>query len=162
LRYWVNVCTALLIVCLGLGTTRAFAAGQQDPTLAVAEAKNALGDAFKAVSQAEDSGANVSGLMGRMNEADAALEEARAALAAGNYSDAVSFASECDALSVNVSHDAGKLESEAIAAAAKWWMTVSFSVAGSAASLIVLLTVWRRFKRHYFGQVLGSTPEVLG
>jgi hypothetical protein len=161
LRYWVSLCTVSLVVCLGFCVCRAFAVGTEDAAATVSAADSALQGAFLAVAAAENSGANVSGLMGRMNEAGADLEEARLDLVAGNYSGAVSYAGECKGLAETVLSDAGVLKSEAVAAGAKWWITLSLSLMGSAIFVTVLYVVWRRCKGFYSRRILKSRPEAV-
>jgi hypothetical protein len=113
------------------------------------------------VSDAEAAGANVSGLMGRLNEAGGALTSAGVALAVGNYSDAVSLAGTCTSLADGVSRDAGVLKSDSVARAADWMLTVSFSAVGAAVFVAVLFLVWRWFRRVYGEKLFESRPEVV-
>jgi hypothetical protein len=135
--------------------------GAEEASVAVADADGALRGAFGAVLDAERAGANVSGLIGRMNEAGVALTGARVALAAGNYSDAVSRAGECRGLADGVVLDAGVLKNDAAAQASLWWVTVLLGVTGSVVFVVILFLVWRRFKRYYADRLLGSRPEVV-
>jgi hypothetical protein len=136
------------------------AAGFEEASVAVADADGALRGAFVAVLDAENAGANVSGFVGRMNDAGVALTGARVALAAGTYSDAVDRAGECRILADGVVLDAGVLKNDAVAQASFWWVTVLLSVTGSVVFVAILSLVWRRFKRYYADKLLGSRPEV--
>jgi len=160
LRWLVNVLAGLTVVCLMFSVPRGLAVGAEEASVAVTDADTALRGAFRAVLDAESAGANVSGLMGRMNEAGVALTGARVALAAGNYSDAFSRAGECRALANGVLSDAGVLKNDAAAQASRWWVTVLLGVTGSVVFVVVLFLVWRRFKRYYSDKLLGSRPEV--
>lgn len=162
LRCWVSFFAVLVTACLVLNAPRAFSAGSAEAAAAVSDADNALRGAFVAALDAESAGANVSGLMGRMNSAGVALTEAQVALTAGNYSDAVSRASECKGLADGVFSDADMLKGDAVSQASKWWVTVLLSVAGSVMFVVVLFFVWRRFRRSYADKLLGSRPEVVG
>jgi hypothetical protein len=161
LRFWVSLCAVFLLVCLVVGVLPVFAAGSEDAVAAVSSADGALRGAFLAVSGAEGSGANVSGLMGRLTEAGGALTGAKAALENGDYADAVSQAGECVSLASGVVEDAGVLKSDAVATASGWWITVSLSVVGSAVFVAVLFLAWRWFRRFYAAKLLGSRPEVV-
>jgi hypothetical protein len=161
LRFWVGVLVFVIVVWLVLSVPRAFAAGSGEADLAVSDADAALRAAFVHVSDAEKAGANVSGLMGRLNEAGDALASARAALEMGNYSDAVSRADLCKSLVSGVVGDADALKSDAVATASGWWITVSFSVVGSAVFVAVLFLVWRWFRRFYAAKLLESRLEVV-
>lgn len=160
MRWWVNVLAVLAIVCLMFSVPCGLAVGFEEASVAVADADIALRGAFDAVSDAESAGANVSGLMGRLNEAGVALTGARVALAAGNYSDAVGRAGECRGLADGVVLDAGVLKNDAAAQASLWWVTVLLGVTGSVVFVVVLFLVWLRFKRYYADRLLGYRPEV--
>jgi hypothetical protein len=136
------------------------AIGAEEASAVVADADLALRGAFVAVLDAESAGANVSGLIGRLNEAGVALTGARVALAAGNYGDAVSRAGECRGLGASVVLDAGVLKNDAVAQASLWWVRMLLSVVGSVVFVVVLFFVWLRFKRYYADKLLGCRPEV--
>jgi len=160
LRWLVNVFAVLAVVCLVFSVPLGLAIGAEEASAVVADADTALRGAFTAALNAESVGVNVSGLMGRMNDAGVALTGARVALAAGNYSDAVSRAGECKGLADGVAADAGVLKNDAAAQASLWWVTVLLSVTGSVVFVVVLFLVWRRFKRYYADRLLGCRPEV--
>jgi hypothetical protein len=161
LRFWVGVLVFVIVVWLVLSVPQAFAAGSGEADLAISDADDALRGAFVHVSDAEGAGANVSGLMGRLNEAGDALASARAALEMENYSDAVSRADLCMSLAIGVVEDAGVLKADAVATASGWWITISFSVVGSVVFVVVLFLVWRWFRRFYAAKLLESRPEVV-
>jgi len=132
-----------------------------DAAAAVAEADSALRVTFVSVVDAERSGANVSELMGRLNDASSALTSAQAALRAGNYSEAVEYAGACKVLSDAVAGDAGVLKSKA---AEGWWPTVAYGVLGGylvgVVFLTVLLLAWHLFRKFYVRKLLDSRPKV--
>jgi hypothetical protein len=161
LRFWVSVLVFVVVVWLVLSVPRAFAAGSEEADLAVSDADAALRGAFVHVSDAEGAGANVSGLMGRLNEAGDALAGARAALEMENYSDAVSRADLCKSLASGVVGDTDALKTDALAAKSSWWITISFSVVGSAVFVVALFLAWRWFRRFYAAKLLNSKPEVV-
>lgn len=160
MRFWVSLFAVLLVACLVFSVPWACAVGPEEASGAVADADRSLRDSFRVVSDAEAFGANVSGLMGRLNEAGAALTSAGVALVAGNYSGAVSLVGTCKALAEGVSGDAGVLKSDAVARAAGWRLTVSFSAVGAAVFVAALFLVWRWFRRTYERKLLESRPEV--
>jgi hypothetical protein len=128
--------------------------------VALNEADLRLQEAFAAVLAAEDEGANVTVLAGRLTEAGSALASAEAAFAAGNFSGAASLADAVSGMAQSVEDDAGVLRGEALRAAASWWVPVSVSVLAGAGFVVVLLVVWRRFRRFYLKRLIGSKPEV--
>jgi len=161
LRCWVSLFAVVLAACTVLSVSWACASGPEEASGAVADAERSLRDAFRVVSDAEAFGANVSGLLDRLNEAGGALTSAGVALAEGNYSGAVGWAGTCRALSEDVSGDADVLKSDAVARAAGWWLTVSFSAVGAGVFVAALFLVWRWFRRTYEGKLLESRPEAV-
>jgi hypothetical protein len=154
------VLAVALLASFVLSVPKTFAVGSDEAGLAVSDADDALRGAFVHVSDAEGAGANVSGLMGGLNEAGDALAGARAALEMENYSDAVSRADLCESLVSGVVGDAGVLKADALATKSSWWITVSFSVVGSVVFVVVLFFVWGWFKRVYAEKLLKMKPEV--
>jgi hypothetical protein len=141
---------------------RGLAVEYQDASAHVLVADQSLRVAFNSSLDAEQGGANVSALLVKLSDAGSILRRAEAALAAGNYSDALSLADTCKSLADGVRTDASVLKSDAVAAAGNWWMTVVFSVAGSVVFVVVLFFVWGRFKQRYLKRLLRSRPEVTG
>jgi hypothetical protein len=161
LRCWISLFAVVFVACLVLNVPRAFAVGSEEAALAVSDADGALRGAFVAVSDAERVGANVSGLMGRLNEAGDALASARTALEMENYNDAVSRADLCKSLVSGVVGDADALKADALGTKSSWWITMSFSVVGSVVFVVVLFLAWRWVRRFYAAKLLESRPEVV-
>jgi len=136
--------------------------GRDEAVVRVGEADAALRGAFVAVVGAEGAGANVSGLLVRLNVAGGLLSSAVVAFQDGNYTLAVERAGDCVGLADGVLGDAGLLKADAVAHAGGWWVTVSFSAVGSVVFVGVLLLVWRLFRRFYGERFLKSRPEVAG
>jgi len=135
--------------------------GTGDASASVGEADVAVRQAFNATLDAERAGANVSGLILRLNEAGGILVEAEMALGKGNSSEAFSKAGQCVGIAESVRSDADALRVSALdEAQTVFWTYLTFSVAGIAAFVVVLALVWRRFKRGYVRKVLGMRPEV--
>jgi hypothetical protein len=163
LRYWTKVAAVVAFTfCLLAGPPRALGVSSQQSANAIAGADQALRAAFVNVSDAERAGANVSGLIARLNVAGSEFTSAQVAFDAGNYSDAVSLAGLSRVLADGVAVDAGELKNDAVAQTSSRWMTVFLSFVGSAASVAVLFLVWRRFKRFYWNRLLKNKPEVAG
>lgn len=163
LRSWVSlVVVGLVFVCVFAVAPRAFAVTSQDASSSIASADQALRSAFSGAADAEKSGANVSALMARLNDAGGNLTSAEVALDAGDYSDAVNLANACKSLADGVSRDASVLKADAVAASGLWWQTVLFSAVGSLVVVVVLFLVWRRFRAGYVKRLMTSKPEVAG
>jgi len=156
------VAVAAIAVCLLASLPLVYGVSAEDATAAVASANRALQAAFVTVSDAEKAGANVSGFIARLDGAGNELTSAQAALDAGDYSEAVSLAASVKGLADALAVDAGALRNDALAHASRWWVTVLVSVVGSASLAVVLLFLWRRYKRFYRDKLLGRVPEVVG
>lgn len=161
MRFWAKLFLAGFLVACGASLVHeAFGLTYQDAAGQVADASQALQNAFNRVVGAEQKGANVSLLLNRLSEAGSDLTWAEATLAAGNYSDAVSYAGVCKSEAEAVGADAVALGNDAVSVAGNWWMMVMFSVVGSVVFVVVLFFVWRRFKWGYLKRVMESRPEV--
>jgi hypothetical protein len=137
------------------------AKGADDASGSVANADAAVRLAFNATLDAERAGANVSGLIVRLNEAGSVLVEAEIALGNGNSSEAFSRAGQCVEIAGSVKSDADVLRASALdEAQTVFWTYLTFSVVGVAVFVAVLALVWRRFKHSHIGKVFGMGPEV--
>jgi hypothetical protein len=137
------------------------AKGADDASASVGNADAAVRQAFNAALDAERAGANVSGLIVRLNEAGAVLVEAEIALGDGNSSEAASKAGQCVGIAESVRTEAEALKTSALdGAQTVFWMYLTFSVVGIAVFVSVLALVWRRFKRGQVEKMLGMKPEV--
>jgi hypothetical protein len=126
------------------------------------DAEGALRQAFAVVLDAESAGANVSGLILRLNEAGTILGEAEIALSNGNSSEAASEAGQCVSIADGVKNDAVALKASALDNAQTTFRTyLIFSVVSVAVFVVVLAVVWRRFRRGHVGKALGAKPEVV-
>jgi hypothetical protein len=135
--------------------------GADEASSSVGEADVAVRRAFNATLDAERAGANVSGLILRLNEAGGILAEAEMALGNGNSSEAASKAGQCIGIAESVKGDADVLKASALVEARTvFWASLAFSVVGIAVFVVVLALVWRWFKRGYVGKMLGMKPEV--
>jgi hypothetical protein len=127
----------------------------------IEQADVAVRRAFNATLDAEAAGANVSGLILRLNEAGEALGEAENALRDGDSNAAAGNASLCIGIAESVKSDADVLKALALEKAQMvFWTSLTFSVASVAVFVVVLMLVWRWFKHGYVGKMLGMKPEV--
>jgi hypothetical protein len=110
---------------------------------------------------AERVGANVSGLILRLNEAGELLAEAEMAYRVGNFSEAASKADQCYMLADGVIGEASSLKSSALAdAQARFSSTLIFSLAGAVVFVTALILIWFLFKPFYAKKLLRMKPEV--
>jgi hypothetical protein len=152
----------LVLVLAGLFSRDVFVVrGADETSPSVADADVAVRQAFNATLNAERTGANVSSLILRLNEAGGILVEAEIALGNGSSSEAASDATQCVGIAQSVKSDADALKASALdEAQTLLWTYLTFSVVGVAVFVVVLVLVWRRFKRGYVGNTLGMRPEV--
>jgi hypothetical protein len=158
----VSVSFLLVLVLVGLFSHGVFVVrGADEASSSVGEADVAVRRAFNATLEAEGAGANVSGLIVRLNEAGGILTEAEIALGNGNSSEAASKAVQCIGIAQSVKSDADVLKASALEKARTvFWASLAFSVVGIVAFVVVLMLVWRWFKRGYARRMLGMKPEV--
>jgi hypothetical protein len=160
-RHTLSRLSSLLIVACLLSYALPRVTGADDASLSVGNADIAVRQAFNATLDAERASANVSGLIARLNEAGGLLDEAEVALVNGNSTEASSKAGQCIGIAESVQSDADALKATALdQARTVFWTYLVFSVVSSAAFVVVLVLVWRRFKRRYVGNVLSMKPEV--
>ena len=161
MRLWASLFLMGFLVVLGVCLVHdVFAVTYQDAAGQVVDADQALRNAFNTVVVAEQQGANVSLLLSRLDGAGSDLTLAEVALAAGDYSEAISFAGACRSEALSVDADAVALGNDAAIVAGDWWMMVVFSVASSLIFVVVLFFVWHEFRRGYLKKVMASRPEV--
>lgn len=152
----------VLIMSLMIGVPLVLGASADEARTAVANADHALRNAFERVHDAEEAGANVSGLISRLNDAGFAFTSAGTSLQMGNYSDALDHAASCQTLAEGIANDAVQSREQSLLAGSWQSVASSFVLPGVAAGVFILalLLVWSRFKRFYNRKLLKSRPEV--
>jgi len=157
-----SVSFLLVLALAGLLSRYVFVVrGADEASSSVGEADVAVRQAFNATLDAERAGANVSGLILRLNEAGGILAEAEMALGNGNSSEAASKAVQCVEIAESVKSDADVLKASALdEAQTVFWASLTFSVVGIAVFVVVLMLVWCWFKRGHVEKMLGMKPEV--
>ncbi|MEM3666775.1 MAG: hypothetical protein QW222_06820 [Candidatus Bathyarchaeia archaeon] len=116
--------------------------------------------AFVAVCDAEKAGANVSSLVGKLNEAEKLLAEAEIAYRNGDLDGAVSKADACHAIANGVFVDALDLKNLAlIDGRVRFSNTVIFSLIGVVVFVAGLISAWMLFKSFYYRKMLKMKPE---
>jgi hypothetical protein len=157
-----SVSFLLVLALVGLFSHGVFVVrGADEASSSVGEADVAVRRAFDAALDAERAGANVSGLIVRLNEAGGILTEAEIALKDGDSSEATGKAAQCIGIAESVKGDADVLKASALdEARTVFWASLTFSVVGIAAFAVVLMLVWRWFKRGHVEKMFGMKPEV--
>ena len=136
--------------------------GEDVAVSAVDGAEVAIASAYETVLNAEEAGADVSGLLAELNVAGGYLAEAHVWLGLGDFDETVRLADLCYDAVVDVRNEAFELESEAQA----FRVTDSIvKMTGSMIGVVVVvflgLVFWSVFKRRYSKRVLEMKPEVI-
>jgi hypothetical protein len=145
---------AVALIPSGHSLSSADAAGN------VQAAENALSSAFSQVLDTEKSGANVSGLIGRLNEAGSIFTEAEAALDIGNDTGATALANSCKTMADGIESDALTLKNNVVASEAPFWSPLLLGCVGAGIFLAVLYGVWRLFRNYYINKLVSGRVEV--
>jgi hypothetical protein len=116
--------------------SRADASSEDEAVSAISEAEEAVGLAYEAVLEAENVGAEVSGLLDKLDEAGMLLAEAQVSFRLGDFDEA--YGSR-----VMVS-----------------WLTMAGSLVGVAVVAFGSFWGWRVFKRRYIRRLSRLKPEV--
>jgi hypothetical protein len=131
--------------------------------LEVSEAEEALVSVYEVVLEAKESGANVSGLLDKLNVGAEYLAEAYVWVRLGNSENTNRFAGLCHDIAEDVQNDAAELRDEANDS-----LMSEPSVVMLESVIRVILVVglcfvgWHVFKRRYRKKVLALRPEVIG
>jgi hypothetical protein len=135
--------------------------GSDEASSAINSADNALKQAFIAVLDAEEAGANVSSLIVKLNEAGKLLDEAEMAYRNGDWDGAISKADACIVIANEVYIDALDLKDLAlIDARASFSDTVISSLTGEVVCVVGLILAWVLFKSFIYRKMLKMKPEV--
>jgi len=139
-----------------------FAEASKDvAVLALTDAEGVMVSAYQAVSRAEEAGANVSGLLARLNEAGGFLARARMVYDFGDFEEAAGLASSSRNIGVEVENAAVELKDSAfLERVQRMWFMMIGSIFGVILVFFGSFWVWRVFRRRYYRRVLGMKPEV--
>ena len=133
-----------------------------DGSVSIENAKASINQAFENVLAAEKAGGNVTALLKKLNTAGDLLVAAQNAYNIGNLANVTSSAESAVQIANQVNSDALTLcEVSLVESQNNFWLTLIFSVVGSAFFGVVLLFVWRRFKRAYNNKWLSMKPAVV-
>ena len=128
---------------------------------AISEAEQSMAQAYEAVLDAERVGADISGLLVRLNDAAALLSKARMAFDVGDFEEATRFAESTSEIGYEVVDEAELLEIEANNAQVhrSWWFLGS-SALGVSVVLVASLLGYEFFKRRYYQRLSKMRPRV--
>jgi len=129
---------------------------------AINQAEESVTSAYEAVLDAEQAGANVSGLLARLNVAGEYLANAYIWHRLGDFENAIRFADLCYDVGEEVRNEAVELKNEAYGS---WVTDLVMRMTGSMIGVVIIVflsfLVWGAFKRRYKERVLGMKPEVV-
>jgi len=124
-------------------------------------ANTAINGAFNAILGAEKAGANVTGLMVQLNVAADDLAQAENFYRIGDTNAAAAQSDKVLPIAQEVTTAAQAAKQNALVSGQyDFWLTIAFSVIGTLLLVLVLLRVWRRFKRGYMTKLPELKPEV--
>jgi len=125
------------------------------------QAEQSISSAFHMVLEAEDAGANVSGLTAKLNEAAGLLVEAKILVQNGDSRQAADLASHSVEIAEDVKDEASTLKASALSHH-DFLFKVSLvgTLVGVPAFLALMFLLWRWFKGYYTRRILGLKPEV--
>jgi hypothetical protein len=153
--------TVLLIVAIGVSLQTTLVKANIE-SASIETANSSINQAFTNVLAAEKAGGNITQLLTRLNSAGELLAEAENAYQSGNTANVTAKAENARQIADQVNADAIKLRDVSLVESQNnFWLTLAFSVVGAVVFGIILLLVWRRFKRAHLKKLLGLKPEVV-
>jgi hypothetical protein len=149
----------IITVIAGLQITLVKASNE---SASIQAANSSINQAFANVLDAEKAGGNVTQLLAKLNSAGEFLAEADNAYRSGNLANVTSEAENARLMADQVNSNALSLLNASIGGSQNSFvLTLIFSVDGVFVFVVVLLLVWRRFKRGYMKKLHGLKPEVV-
>ena len=125
-------------------------------------ANSSINQAFTNVLAAEKAGGNVTQLLTDLNSAGQLLAAAENAYRSENLTNVTSYSENATSIANQVNSGAlSLLNASSNRSQNNFWLTLVFSIDGAFVLVVVLLLVWRRFKRNYLKNLLGLKPRVV-
>ena len=149
-----------LVLAFFSGADQVVAEDAQRPFQLV-EANQALQDAFVAVLEAEQAGANVAGLLGQLSSAADLLAQAEISYRIGDVYGAFDKATSVSVVASEVENDAVRVGSLALnRGEIAIYSSVAVSFVGGVFFVFVVFLIWKWFRQYYVKRLLDSRPEV--
>jgi CHASE3 domain sensor protein len=157
-------CSILMLFFLMFGAyvcSIHFVVAQADPVESkLQEANVAIEQAFSAVLDAEQAGANISDLLSQLNIAAGILAQAENSYRTGDSNIAAAQANSVLPIAQEVTTHAQDAKQTALVSNKNaFWSTIAFTVIGAFFFVLVLFLVWRRFKRSYTNSISQVKPR---
>ena len=122
-------------------------------------ANDAVNQAYSAVLDAENVGANVTDMLVQINTAQGILALADNSFRTGDFNTAATQADSVLPIAQQVTLDAQNAKQTAIVSSQNaFWSTIAFTVIGVFVFVLVLFLVWRLFKRSYIKSLSDAKP----
>jgi hypothetical protein len=149
----------LLLVLSSFLPRSVFAVGNQEASSTISEADQVVKQAYMTVLDAESAGANVTGLLARLNDAAVLLVQAEMAYRNADTNTAADKANNALSIAAGVQTSAVDARDTALVSGQNaLWSTVAFSSIGAAALVLALSLVWRFLKQSYIKSVFKAKP----
>jgi hypothetical protein len=133
----------------------------QEATATISEAEQAIAVAFEAVLDAEQTGANVSSLLVRLNDEAELLSAARIAFEDGDHDEAARLSGLSSEVGTQVESDALILKDDARNAAAnRYRLYLAISAVAMITVILATFLGYRFLRKRHFEHLLKMKPEV--
>jgi hypothetical protein len=152
----------LLFVLSSILTFPMRAADNREAALStISNAEESIVLAYQAVLNGEEAGANITGLLVKLNGAAKLFSEARTEFEIGNFEETIRVAGLSNEAALEVEGEARKLKIEAGQARINgtWWSVVG-SVLAVSFVLFISFSGYQVFKRRYYKRLLKMKPRV--
>ncbi len=149
-----------LLVASGFVSDRCFCvSGDSQGSSRLADAEQAVGQAFNAVLAAEHAGANVTSLLNQLNGAEDLLAQAENVYRTGDDNTAANKADAVLLIAQQVT-TAAQTAKETAPTLAQTFFWSTITVIYAIEFVLVLFLVWCQFKRRYINSLSETKPEV--
>lgn len=149
----------IVIVTVNFNATTVIANNEQ---IIINNAASTINQAFNNLLAVEKAGGNISQLLNELNEAGSLLAEAKNSYRNNNLSSVITKAQEAREIAIKVNNETLNMRFVSlIGTQDSLWLTLVFSVVSAIIFTVLLLLIWRRFKRDYISKLLDMKPEVI-
>jgi hypothetical protein len=132
------------------------------PESKLQEANFAIGQAFKAILDAEKAGENVTALMVQLNFAEGILAQAENSYRTGDSDTAAAQADSVLPIAQEITTTAQEAKRTALVSDQNVsWSTITLTVIGAIVFVLVLFLIWSRFKRNYIKSPSEAKTKVV-
>lgn len=133
-----------------------------DEASSIEAASSSINQAFQSILYAEEVGGSVTTLLTKLETAGELLAKAQNSFNSGSLEGVTSIAESARQIADQVNADALTLRDDSLIIAQNGYiLTILFSFIGSIVLLVVLVFLWRSFKRSYIKKFLGKKPQLM-